>query len=168
MNKQERSWVYLFIFFFIAFMFVLGVMDEAAHAQGSESPALAKARDDIHIKRCVDTNAPAPKYPVCRALMRGANQAEVSRRWVSSHDLRILLFKESSFNYLAVNPEPCAAGGHARGLFQFCDRTWAGVGCAKKYWRSATYQAMCGFWYIKARYGTPAKALAFHHRTGWY
>lgn len=138
----------------------------ASHA--AESEELRITRDAIHVQRCVQAQRPAPSFAVCRALMRGANQAEVSRRWVSSPALKTLLFNESSFNYLAINRAPCSAGGHATGLFQFCANTWKTVGCSAKYWRSATYQAMCGFWYIKRRYGTPAKALAFHNRKGWY
>ena len=68
-----------------------------------------------------------------------------------------IIQKESSWNPSAANPS-----SSARGLFQMIAAN-----------RSAPYTDVAGHSreglnYIKNRYGTPAKALAFHNRNNWY
>lgn len=68
-----------------------------------------------------------------------------------------LIQKESSWNPNAANPT-----SSARGLFQKMTSIHGGVE------GSAAGQAQWGLGYIRNRYGSPAAALAFHNRNGWY
>lgn len=131
----------------------------AATTAHAESPALAKARDGIHTKRCAATGPYKPPLAICEALVAGTHTAPVPRKWASDRHLIALVFHESSYNHRAVNTQPCSAGGYARGLFQFCDSTWKGTACTATLWTRASYQARCGYRYIKRRYGTPRRAL---------
>lgn len=72
-----------------------------------------------------------------------------------------LIMKESGYNPTAQNPKSSAFG-----IFQFLDRTWQGYGVPKT--ADPHQQTVAGLRYIKARYGTPSKALAFHLRNNWY
>lgn len=70
-----------------------------------------------------------------------------------------LLQRESSWNPLAVNQSSGACG-----LFQ-------ALPCAKMACddlENINCQALWGSAYIKARYGTAQKAIAFHDQKGWY
>lgn len=69
--------------------------------------------------------------------------------------------RESGFNHLAQNPRSTAFG-----LFQFLDKTWKGYGYAKT--DDPAIQAKAGMAYLKARYGTPQRAMDHHHARGWY
>lgn len=138
---------------------LLTVMDAHASHASTESPALAKARDSIHAKRCALTEPYSPPLEICKALVAGTHTAPVPRKWASDKHLTELVYRESSYNHRAVNTAPCSAGGYARGLFQFCDNTWRGTNCKPTLWARASYQAACGYRYIKRRYGTPRRAL---------
>lgn len=71
-----------------------------------------------------------------------------------------LTARESSWNPTAQNPKSTAYG-----MFQFLDGTWKGYGTKT----SDPYkQALAGVEYVKARYGDPWKALAFHDINNWY
>lgn len=72
-----------------------------------------------------------------------------------------LVMKESGFNNLAQNPTSTAFG-----MFQFLDSTWAGYGVPKT--SDPRMQAVAGMNYIRARYGSPGAALAFHNANNWY
>lgn len=72
-----------------------------------------------------------------------------------------LMMKESGYNHLAKNPRSTAFG-----MFQFLDSTWKSYGCAKS--SDPRQQIECGIRYIESRYGSPAKALAFHKANGYY
>lgn len=74
-----------------------------------------------------------------------------------------LVARESSFNPNAKNKSSSAAG-----LFQFLDGTRASYGGGKVDWSDPYQQALAGVHYIKDRYGTPEKALAFWDKNGWY
>jgi hypothetical protein len=68
---------------------------------------------------------------------------------------------ESGWNPTAQNPKSTAYG-----IAQFLDGTWQGVGYRKT---SDPYvQIEAGLAYIRQRYGSPAAALAFHRKHGWY
>jgi len=69
--------------------------------------------------------------------------------------------KESGWNNNAQNPTSTAYG-----IGQFLNSTWGGYGIAKTSDPKLQVEAMAR--YIKARYGTPAKALAFHLSHNWY
>lgn len=68
---------------------------------------------------------------------------------------------ESGFRNTAKNPRSSAYG-----LFQFLDRTWTSYGYEKT--SDPLTQIEVGIKYIKARYGTPSKALTFWHAHHWY
>jgi SLT domain-containing protein len=74
-----------------------------------------------------------------------------------------LVARESSFNANAKNPKSSAAG-----LFQFLDSTRKNYGGNKVDWSDPYQQAVAGIKYVKDRYGTPEKALAFWDDKGWY
>lgn len=138
----------------------------AHHGTAGESAQQAKARDATHVRICDQFRyqGATPPKASCVALLRGAHANRgIPRAWVSSPATLRLLFHESGWRPAAVNPYPCAAGGHARGMFQFCDQTWLSYGCAtwRGRWTSAVYQATCGWRYIRDRYGNPKRAWAF-------
>lgn len=74
-----------------------------------------------------------------------------------------LVARESSFNSSAKNKTSTAAG-----LFQFLDGTRRNYGGASVDWNDPYQQALAGMQYIKDRYGTPEKALAFWDKNKWY
>lgn len=74
-----------------------------------------------------------------------------------------LVARESSFNPNAKNPKSSAAG-----LFQFLDSTRKNYGGNKVDWSDPYQQTMAGIKYVKDRYGTPEKALAFWDKNKWY
>lgn len=80
------------------------------------------------------------------------------REWEALYKL---IQKESSWNPNAQNPTSTAYG-----LFQFLNGTWAGTGVRKT--SDVEGQATAGLQYISQRYGTPAKAWAFHQKNNWY
>jgi hypothetical protein len=69
--------------------------------------------------------------------------------------------KESGWRNNAQNPTSTAFG-----IGQFLDSTWKGYGIAKTSDPALQVEAMAR--YIKARYGSPSKALAFHYAHNWY
>src|SRR5699024_9388144 len=68
-----------------------------------------------------------------------------------------IIQKESSWNPNAANPS-----SSARGLFQ---KMTSAHGPLES---TAAGQAKWGLNYIKGRYGSPSRALAFHNRNNWY
>lgn len=68
--------------------------------------------------------------------------------------LNEILWRESSWTLTSDNPNSSAYG-----LFQLLKL---------KPGTSREKQVTLGFKYIKHRYGTPCKALAFHNKHGWY
>lgn len=142
------------------------LLTTSAHSQ-SPSTTRAHARDAAIASAC---HRQGPTITICRALVKGTHTANVPRRWAANPSMLKLLYHESSWNPRAVNKLPCSAGGNARGLFQFCNQTWLGVGCNdwRRHWRSALYQSTCGWRYVKQRYGRPSKALKHFRRHGWY
>lgn len=80
------------------------------------------------------------------------------RYWPQTYSL---LMKESGFRNTAQNPTSSAYG-----MFQFLDSTWGGYGIPKT--SDPRLQTIAGGRYIRARYGNPAAALAFHLRNNWY
>jgi hypothetical protein len=73
------------------------------------------------------------------------------REWKS---LSVLWGRESAWNYRADNPKSTAYG-----IAQV-------LGTPRT--SQVPYQVNKGLEYIKHRYGTPTRALAFHNRHGWY
>lgn len=69
--------------------------------------------------------------------------------------------KESGWRNTAQNPHSTAYG-----IGQFLDSTWGNYGFHKS--SDPLYQVQAMAAYIKARYGNPANALAFHNAHNWY
>jgi hypothetical protein len=69
--------------------------------------------------------------------------------------------KESGWRNTAQNPTSTAFG-----IGQFLNSTWKGVGIAKT--SDPKLQVLAMARYIKNRYGSPSRALAFHLRNNWY
>jgi hypothetical protein len=66
-----------------------------------------------------------------------------------------ICWRESRYNPHLQNPRSTAFG-----LYQFLDSTWKSYGIDKT--TDPLLQTIAAVRYIKARYGTPRKALAFH------
>lgn len=75
--------------------------------------------------------------------------------------IRTLIMKESGFNPAAQNPKSSAYG-----IFQFLDSTRNNYGINKD--SPLPDQINAGLKYIKDRYGSPTKALAFHLANNYY
>lgn len=69
-------------------------------------------------------------------------------------------------NQVTWNPTAQNPTSTAFGIAQFLNGTWAGTGIAKT--SDPLRQIQAGLTYIKARYGNPRNALAFHNRNNWY
>ena len=69
--------------------------------------------------------------------------------------------KESGWRNTAQNPTSTAYG-----IGQFLNSTWAGVGIGKTSDPATQVEAMAR--YIRNRYGSPSRALAFHLKNNWY
>ena len=69
--------------------------------------------------------------------------------------------KESGWRNTAQNPTSTAYG-----IGQFLNSTWAGYGIPKTSDPRLQVEAMAR--YIRHRYGSPSRALAFHQRNNWY
>lgn len=99
-----------------------------------------------------------------RANFQFAQQLANQFGWGSEGELGAwytLGMKESGWNNNAQNPTSTAYG-----VGQFLNSTWSGVGIGKT---SDPYtQVLAMAKYIKNRYGSPSKALAFHLSHNWY
>lgn len=99
-----------------------------------------------------------------RANFQYAQNIAGNYGWGSSGELGAwyqLGMKESGWNSNAQNPTSTAYG-----IGQFLNSTWGGYGIQKTSDPSQQVEAMAR--YIKARYGSPSKALAFHNAHNWY
>jgi membrane-bound lytic murein transglycosylase MltF len=72
-----------------------------------------------------------------------------------------IIQNESGWDNTAQNPNSTAFG-----YGQFLNDTWETVGCVKT--TDPNTQIDCTIKYIKARYGTPQKALQFWNVNRWY
>lgn len=97
-------------------------------------------------------------------LSRAARAAGVPESWANSPALARLIQKESGGRVDAKNPNSTAFG-----MFQFLKGTWKEYLPEVPYGsKDAHWQAVGGLRYIQQRYGTPERALAFHHKNNWY
>jgi len=110
------------------------------------------------------TKAPSSKPPVGAVQRFVADYAARKYGWTGSEwdALRELIQRESGWNPYARNPRSTAFG-----LFQFLKATARNYGIP---WGTTNYklQTDAGLRYIRDRYGTPSKALAFWLRNRWY
>lgn len=95
-----------------------------------------------------------------RALVQqmAAERGWTGPQWEALHRL---IMKESGYNPEAQNPTSTAFG-----IFQFLNKTWAGVGAQKTH--DAAAQIRAGLQYIAQRYRDPSRALQFHLGHNWY
>jgi hypothetical protein len=91
-----------------------------------------------------------------------AQSMAAARGWTGAqwNALDWIVNKESSWNPTAQNPSSTAFG-----LFQFLNGTWKGYGPKTS---DPQLQLQYGMQYIADRYGTPARAMAFHKGHNWY
>lgn len=99
-----------------------------------------------------------------RANFQFAQNIAGNYGWGSPQELAAwyqLGMKESGWNNNAQNPTSTAYG-----IGQFLNSTWGGYGIPKTADPAQQVEAMAR--YIKARYGSPSKALSFHISHNWY
>lgn len=109
-----------------------------------------------------DAAANPQAYQAARSSVQQALQAQgMPASWLEP--TLELIARESSFNPRAKNPKSTASG-----LFQFLDGTRANYGGTSVNWNDPYQQSLKGLQYIKDRYGTPEKALAFWDKNKWY
>lgn len=99
--------------------------------------------------RCAAISARASRFE-CVELGR----SRMPLSWTVDRSYHELIRRESGWNPRAVNPSSGACGLH-----QFLPCRAFG---------SVREQGDAGYRYIRERYGSPAAALRFHHRNGWY
>jgi hypothetical protein len=104
------------------------------------------------------------KNPFLAQFERALVHLRLPKSWASSQALWQLVQHESSWNPRAKNPSSTAFG-----LFQFLKSTWATYCHEGPYGSVDPYiQALGGFRYVKARYGTPEGAWAFWQSHHWW
>jgi hypothetical protein len=136
-------------------------------APAREAPALARVRDQIHVRRCdrFVYDGRSPSLAVCRALLRATRRVsyrgrKANRRWVSNPATLKLLRVESGYSPKAVNPSSGACG---LGQTLPCEKYGRGT-C----WPTTQQQADCFVMYVLGRYRTPERAWNFWLSNGWY
>ena len=103
----------------------------------------------------------APAHNPYRAAFHEAADVAGVPGWADNKAVLELVHKESSFN-----PEAKGTGSSAFGLFQLLKGTWDSLMPEAEHGtKDPALQALAGFRYIKKRYGTPERALAFWNAT---
>lgn len=125
------------------------VNEANAKAEAARVAALRTTRGQLSIDQWKDVTREAAK-------ITGYSPAVAD-----SSALQSIIRRESNFNTSADNPTSTAYG-----LAQFLDSTWAGVGMVRS--PDPVDQMVAALKYINGRYGSPEKALAFHHANGYY
>lgn len=110
---------------------------------------------------CANAKPTTTVNPYLTEFTAAAAKAGVPSSWAQSPGLIQLVGHESSWKPTAKNPRSSAFG-----LFQFIRDTWNHILPEVPYGTTdVTWQAVGGFRYIKARYGTPDRAWAFWQAT---
>jgi hypothetical protein len=145
--------------------------EQVARAEADAALARIKASQQLN-----QINAANPKYNVPgsanvgsvpsnpRANFQFAQNIAGNYGWNNPSELAAwyqLGMKESGWNNNAQNPTSTAYG-----IGQFLNSTWGGYGIPKTSDPSQQVEAMAR--YIKARYGSPSRALSFHLSHNWY
>jgi hypothetical protein len=121
------------------------------HAVGAMFTKTVSVINDTAASTC----EPSKNY--MKKLAKQVARGKVIATYKSTHEWKSLLRlwdKESRWDYEANNPHSTAFG--IPQLLRLDENT------------PMVKQIDLGLKYIKARYGTPTKALAFHNQHGWY
>lgn len=110
-------------------------------------------------------NTPGP-VGQCTAAQTTANKKLAQQllpvAWKDQwNDVNNIVMSESGWCNTIQNPKSTAYG-----IGQFLNTTWASTGYSKT--SDSKTQILAFYAYIKASYGTPAKAWAFHQANGYY
>ena len=140
--KRLSRWVWT-----SALVLFLGTMP---HAVGATLPTNMKVKDDY----CLVIQ---PSMAQMKVFAKQEGRKLALKEWNSHREwnaLYLLWMQESKWDYRADNKNSTAYG-----IPQILDMpTDTGV----------IEQIQLGIKYIKHRYGSPTKALAFHNKEGWY
>lgn len=120
------------------------------HAVGASLPASVKVKD----MACL---SPALSLWQSKVMAKAEGKKQAMAEWNSKyewHSLYTLWMQESKWDYTADNKDSTAFG-----IPQILDMPTD---------TSIIEQIQLGIKYIKSRYGTPSRALAFHNVNGWY
>lgn len=140
--KRLSRWVWT-----SAMVLFLGTMP---HAVGATLPTNVGVKDDF----CLVIQ---PSMAEMKIYAKKVGKQQALAEWNSNHEwnaLYTLWMKESKWDYRADNKHSTAYG-----IPQILDMPTD---------KSIIEQIQLGIKYIKTRYGTPSKALAFHNKRGWY
>lgn len=140
--KRLSRWVWM-----SSIVLFVGTMP---HAVGATLPISNKIQDDF----CLIVQPPMWKM---KTIAKAEGKKQALREWNSYREwnsLYNLWMKESKWDYRADNKHSTAYG-----IPQILDMPTD---------TNMIEQIQLGIKYIKIRYGTPTKALAFHKKHGWY
>jgi len=144
MKLSRIVWISTFVVF-------VGTLPHAVGAMFLETPKIIQKSIKMPLKECLVS----VDYMKDLAKRIGRQQViaeyKDKREWYS---LFTLWNRESRWDYTANNRHSSAYG--IPQMLNMPENT------------SVTNQITLGLNYIKHRYGTPTKALAFHNRHGWY
>lgn len=139
--------------------------EQAAAAQAQAVRSQITAQNSLAASSRGMGSAIAPSVPSNPAAnFQFAQNIAGNYGWANPAELDAwytLGMKESGWRNTAQNPTSTAYG-----IGQFLDKTWSGYGIPKTSDPALQVEAMAR--YIKARYGSPSRALAFHRANNWY
>jgi hypothetical protein len=104
---------------------------------------------------------PLTDQQLTRALRVAADRNKQTLSRSALHASKRIAWRESSNRPYAKNPKSSAYG-----LYQFLNATWKDYGVQKT--GCPACQSRAFLIYVKDRYGTPERALAFHRKHGRY
>lgn len=120
------------------------------HAVGATLPTSVKVKEMACLTPMLQMRE-AKIFAKAQGKKLAIEEWNSNREW---HSLYTLWMRESKWDYKADNKKSTAYG-----IPQILDMPTD---------TSIIEQIQLGIKYIKSRYGTPTKALAFHNRNGWY
>lgn len=139
----------MFVMAFAADSLMQGAHDDAQEAGRLFREAVRLRAENVRLER-ENRDLARPVDTRGRRLTEADVEALVRLAW-----------KESRWSPTAKNPRSTATG-----MWQFLDGSWKGTGVRKTH--DPYWQTVAALRYVRSRYSTPQKALAFHDREGWY